>query len=158
MHAAIIRKTLIQTAGSWPEELDRLPSEDAAFWFPLICQTTVAWATDAAAIYRVQTASSRNKIADVEKWGQAAAKTIERNVRTWKESKMELRPEESANIFRVFENLYRIALKQRDRKAASAILRHAAEKLQCCNSNNLAIKARKVVGLRMFNLIRFGLI
>jgi len=158
LHAAIVRKAILPDVGAWPEELDGLPSEDAAFWFPLICTTDVAWSADAGALYRTQTGNSRNEIAEIEKWAHAAAATIDRNVRIWMDKKPGLTHEQTANIFRVFENLYRTALTRHDRRAAAAMLQLASQRLNASSSDNPAINIRKLVGLKLFNLIRFGLI
>jgi len=65
LHAAIIKHAALTHECWWPEQLDGLPSEDAAFWFQLLQNAKVATTDNAGALYRLNTPSSRDAVHDV---------------------------------------------------------------------------------------------
>ena len=81
LHAALVKRSRLTPAFFWPEEMDGLPSEDAAFWFPVICGASILWSAKAGAIYRVATTGSRDEIRDVERHVRGVIGVIEHNLR-----------------------------------------------------------------------------
>ena len=158
LHAALVRRARLTPELRWPEELDGHPSEDTAFWFPVIFGASVAWSSRAGALYRVQTASSRNEIRDAEEWIRAVTEVIQHNVAFLKARGGSPDAEQCANIVRVFESTYRIALKQGAREAASLALARGKHWLGKYPPKSWAMGARKIFGLRLFNLARHGTI
>jgi glycosyltransferase involved in cell wall biosynthesis len=156
LHAALIRRCRITPDLYWPEELDGHPSEDTAFWFPVIFGADIAWSQRAGALYRVQTATSRNEIKDVEKWICGVIAVIGHNVSFLERRGGNPSPEQCANIARVLESNYRTALKRRARPEADLALKQAQQWLAKCQPISASIAVRKLLGLRLFNLLRYG--
>ena len=156
LHAALIRRSSITPDLYWPEELDGHPSEDTAFWFPIIFGADIAWSQRGGAVYRVQTATSRNEIKDVEKWICGVMAVIDHNVAFLQRQGRDPSPEQCANIVRVLESSYRMALQRHRHPAANLALEQARNWLAKCPPVSAAIAVRKVLGLRLFNLLRFG--
>lgn len=154
LHAALVRHARLTPDLRWPEELDGHPSEDTAFWFPVIFGASVAWSRRAGALYRVQTAASRNEIRDADEWIRAVTEVIQHNVAFLKARGGFPDAEQCANIVRVFESTYRIALKQGAREAASLALARGNHWLGKYPPTSWAMAARKILGLRLFNLAR----
>jgi hypothetical protein len=156
LHAALIRRCRLTPDLYWPEELDSHPSEDAAFWFPIIFGANIAWSQRAGALYRVQTATSRNEIKDVERWVCGVIAVIDHNIAFLQRHGCNPSAEQCANIARVLESNYRTALKRRARPEADLALKQAQQWLAKCSPISASIAARKVLGLRLFNLLRHG--
>ena len=155
LHAALVRRARLTPELRWPEELDGHPSEDTAFWFPVIFGASIAWSSRAGALYRVQTASSRNEIRDADEWIRAVTEVIQHNVAFLKARGVSPDAEQCANIVRVFESTYRIALKRGAREAATVALARGKHWLGKYPPTSLAMAARKMLGLRLFNLARY---
>jgi len=158
LHATLIRRARLTSDLRWPEELDGCPSEDTAFWFPVIFGASIAWSRRGGALYRVRTTSGRNVIRNPEEWIRAVVEVIEHNVAFLKARGGLPDAEQCANIVRVFESTYRIALKQGAREAASLALARGKHWLGKYPPKSWAMGARKIFGLRLFNLARHGTI
>lgn len=156
LHAALIRRCRLSPDLYWPEELDSHPSEDTAFWFPIIFGANIAWSQLAGAFYRVQTATSRNEIKDVERWVCGVIAVIDHNIAFLHQHGRNPSAEQCANIARVLESNYRTALKRRARPEADLALKQAQQWLAKCPPISASIAVRKVLGLRLFNLLRFA--
>jgi glycosyltransferase involved in cell wall biosynthesis len=158
LHAAVIRRRLLTSDLFWTESLDGFPSEDTAFWFPVICGASIAWTQQAGALYRVRTPGSRNEIHDTEKWIRAVIGVINHNVDFLRRKGSHPDAEQCASIARVLESSYRLGLAKRSRAAARLALEQAAFWLAQCPASSRAMALRKYLGLRVFNLIRYGVI
>jgi glycosyltransferase involved in cell wall biosynthesis len=158
LHAALIRRCRLTPDLYWPEELDGHPSEDTAFWFSVIFDASIAWSKQAGALYRVQTQSSRNQIKDAEKWICGVIAVINQNVAFLQRQGRDPSAEQCANIVRVLESNYRMAWKQGSRAAAGLALAHGKHWLGKYPPVSAAMAARKILGLRLFNLARHGVI
>lgn len=158
LHAALVKKSRLLNGRLWPEELDELPSEDTAFWFPVVYDASIAWSNRAGALYRIQTATSRNEIHDANRWVRAVIGVIQHNVQFLRVKGMVPGAEQCANIVRVLESTYRLGLSKRSREAASMALNQANAWLANCPFSTPAFMLRKIFGLRLFNFIRHGLV
>ena len=158
LHAVIIRRSRITPDLFWPEALDGFPSEDTAFWFPVVVGAEMAWTTKAGALYRVQTNNSRNEIHDAERWIRAVIAVIQHNVGFLEKLGRSPDKEQCANIARVFESSYRLALKKHSRPAAKLATEHAKFWVEKCATSSSSMMARKILGIRLFNLLRFRMI
>jgi glycosyltransferase involved in cell wall biosynthesis len=156
LHAALVRRNWLTPERSWSEELDRLPSEDVAFWFRVILGAQIAWSGHAGALYRLATPTSRNAFRRAETRAQAVATVIEHNLEFLRSKGVTPTPGQCATLMRVYEDTYRRALAARARQSAQTTLRHADAWLQRCCANSTALRLRKLLGLRLFNLVRFG--
>lgn len=63
LHAAIVHRDILGRSAPWLEELDGLPAEDNAFWFRVLYGKTIYWNESVGALYRKETANSRNESA-----------------------------------------------------------------------------------------------
>jgi glycosyltransferase involved in cell wall biosynthesis len=158
VHATLVKKSRLLDGRLWPEEMDGLPSEDSAFWFPVVDGASVVWSEKGGALYRVQTETSRNEIKDVERWIRAVLKIIQHNADYLKSNNRQPNPEQCAHIVRVLEGSYRLGLSRQARARGMEALRRAREWLSICPPCSPAIAARKFLGLRLFNLLRHGVI
>jgi len=156
LHAALIRRCRLTPDLYWPEELDSYASEDAAFWFPVLFGANIAWSQQAGALYRVQTTIGRNEIKNAERWIYGVIAAIDHNVAFLQRQGRNPSAEQCANIVRVFESNYRMALRKGERSAANSALRQARHWLAKCPPTSTSIAVRKVFGLRLFNLLRHG--
>jgi len=158
LHAALIKRSLLQVKPEWPEHLDVLPHEDSAYWFPIVCEATPAWSEKGGALYRVNTADSRNEIINVEKTIKGVTGVVAENVKFLNSTGREPNSTQADNLMRTFESAYRTALKRHDRKMAEQALDQAAFWLEKTVGKSTSLWLRRWLGLRWFNLIRFGTI
>lgn len=132
VHAAMVRREwLNQNSLRWFEDLDGWPSEDTAFWFAVLQGARVAWANSAAAVYRLDTANSRNAANQRAKWLEGLRRVIAKNLETLATAGKRPRPSQIATIVRVFESRYREAVQAGDKKAAEGFhkeMRHWLKK------------------------------
>jgi len=156
LHAALVRRTWLSAERRWPETLDRLPSEDAAFWFRVIPGAQIAWSDHAGALYRVGTPSSRNAFREADTRAQAVSMVIEHNLEFLRSRGGTPTPGQCQTLMRVFEDTYRRMLAGKATESARATLQQAEAWLQRCPTNSSSIRFRKIFGLRLFNLVRFG--
>ncbi len=156
LHAALVRRNWLSAERRWPEMLDRLPSEDAAFWFRAIPGAQVAWSDHAGALYRVGTPTSRNVFREADARAKAVTSVIEHNLEFLRSRGETPSPEQCRTLMRVFEDTYRRALAGKAGESAPATLREAETWLRRCPTDSMALRLRKLLGLRLFNLLRFG--
>lgn len=158
LHSAMIRRSRLTPDLYWPEVLDGFPSEDTAFWFPVIHGAKIAWTEQSGVLYRVQTVNSRNKIQDIEKWVRAVAMAIQHNIEFLARKGNVPDAQQCANIARVFESNYRLALKKNSRLPAKLALEQTSIWAARSGSSSWSMTARRILGVRLFNLIRYGVI
>jgi glycosyltransferase involved in cell wall biosynthesis len=158
LHSAMIRRSRLAPDLYWPEALDGFPSEDTAFWFPVIRGAKIAWTERSGALYRIQTANSRNEIQDIEKWVRAVAMVIQHNIEFLARKGHAPDARQCANIARVFESNYRLALKKNSRLPAKLALEQASIWAAKSGSSSWSMMGRRILGVRLFNLIRYGVI
>ena len=158
LHAALVKNDRLKAGRSWPEEMDGLPSEDTAFWFPVVHMSTVAWSARGGALYRIQTANSRNEIKAVEQWIHAVLGVIHHNVNYLKLLNERPNDCQCANIIRVLESAYRLGVSGKAQPEAKLALQQAMIWLSSRPSSSPALVLRKLLGLRLFNLLRYGVI
>jgi glycosyltransferase involved in cell wall biosynthesis len=147
VHAVLVRRALLNEERIWPEEFDRWPSEDSAFWFPLLLQARIAWSSGAGALYRIKTADSRNEIRDVAPWIEGLCHVVDRNVAAFAAAGKEPSAAQCETILRTFENKYRLAKKLGQEGPARVALARASDWLRRCPANSAAIAGRKVLGI-----------
>lgn len=156
LHAALVRRDWLTSERRWPEELDRLPSEDAAFWFRVLFGAKITWNDHAGALYRVATPTSRNAFRSAEIRAQAVGAVIQHNLEFLRSRGAQPTAEQCRTLMRVFEDTYRRAVAGRAEDSARTNLRQAETWLECCPADSLALTLRKILGLRLFNWVRFG--
>lgn len=154
VHAAIIKRKLLQTPYQWVEELDQLPSEDTAFWFRLLTSAKVTYADSAGALYRLGLAESRNVFDDVKVWFPAMKSIIDDNVTFLGSMGLSLSAGQCEYIMRRYSDLFLKARRFRGRVIAREALQLADHWLkECSRRNGLKTKAliiRRLLGLKLF--------
>lgn len=158
VHAALVKKSRITNGRLWPEEMDCLPSEDSAFWFPVVYGASIVWSDKVGALYRVNTENSRNEVIDVQRWIRAVLGVIQHNVNYLESQNRQPNSEQCAQIVRVLEKSYRLGLTRESRATAMLALSQAKDWLRLCSPFSPAIAIRKFLGLRLFNLLRYRVI
>jgi len=158
LHATIVKRSHLIPDLTWPEEMDKSPSEDTAFWFPLILGAAVAFTDQAGALYRVQTENSRNYIIDIHKWVTGVISVIHRNTNVLTKKCLMPNQLQIASIVRALESNYRMSIRRSDRVSATLALNEANSWLRHCQYLSVAIALRKILGMRLFNLLRYGTI
>jgi hypothetical protein len=104
----------------------------------------------------VATPTSRNAFEQADTRAQAVGAVIEHNLAFLRDRGETPTPEQCRTLMRVLEDTYRRAVAGRARQSARTILRQAEIWLQRCPADSMALRLRKAVGLRLFNLVRFG--
>ena len=158
LHATIVKRSHLIPALTWPEEMDKSPSEDTAFWFPLILGASVAFTDQAGALYRVQTENSRNYIIDISMWVTGVISVIHRNISVLTKKCLMPNQLQIASIVRTLESNYRMSIHRSDRVSANLALNEANSWLRQCHFISISIALRKILGIKFFNLLRFGTI
>jgi glycosyltransferase involved in cell wall biosynthesis len=147
LHAAIVRRDWIGRHRRWQEALDDTPTEDTAFWFGIVLDAVIAWSDCRGALYRVNTANSRNAFLDGGRWFQAIGRVVETNVRTLQDCGQMPSPAQCENIMRLFEEHYRRALRNGNGAVASLAQEQARLWLRKCRTLSVAVGLRKLVGI-----------
>ncbi len=68
VHAAWVRRSLLQGCYLWDKSLDRGVMEDHVFWFKVLTQTEAAYSPHAGVFYRVETENRRHDKSQVAKY------------------------------------------------------------------------------------------
>ncbi len=155
VHAALVKKELIQQQSIlWVEELDRLPSEDTAFWFRVTTNGHVAFSKGSGALYRLGISESRNRPEDVESWFGAMKKIIDSNLAFLREKGRQPTSGQCEYIMRRYSDIYLKARKIGARQIATDALALAEAWLHKCRKaggiNTLSLRIRSWLGLRIF--------
>ncbi|PWU09042.1 MAG: glycosyl transferase [Verrucomicrobia bacterium] len=154
LHGALVKRSRITPERRWPEALDGVPSEDAAFWFPVISGASIAWSQNAGALYRKGVAGSRDEVSDVDKRIRALIEVIDCNLKFLAASGRKPRAAQRATIVRVSETAYLLALRKGQAEAAKLALDRAEMYLRAGPARGVGMKARRILGVRLFNSVR----
>jgi Glycosyl transferase family 2 len=149
VHAALIRYSLLDSH-SWPEDLDDLPSEDTAFWYPLIRKSHITVVPEYGALYRIPEHLTRNRPKNLLIWLKAIIAVVKKNTDSLIKDEKVPSPAQCAVIMRVFESIYCRALALSDQVTAGEALNHAKQWLVRCRYNTGSIIIRKILGIRIF--------
>lgn len=158
LHAALTRRSRFGPSPAWLEHLDALPYEDAAFWFPIVLGATPVWSEKTGAFYRLQTASSRNEIVSMDRALRGIIGVVAENTKHLQMTGGKPNADQTGTLVRTFESAYRRALRLGDRQTAALALKHASFWLGTRPVHGRSMHVRRRLGLRLFNLLRFGAI
>lgn len=153
VHAALIRRSALGNH-HWPEELDGFPSEDTAFWFPLVRKSRITVVPDHGALYRIPNHATRNRPENFLLWVEGIVAVISRNVEVLASEETHPTPSQSIFIMRGFEEAYCRAMASSDDMAGLKALDHAGRWLRICKFSGSSIILRKILGIRLFCRIR----
>ncbi len=153
VHAALIRRSAAE-CHHWQEELDGFPSEDTAFWFPLVRKSRIAVVPDHGALYRIPNHATRNRPENFSLWVEGIAAVISRNIEVLASEAIDPTDTQCIFIMRGFEAAYCRAMAFSDNKAAAKALEHTGRWLKSCRFSGSSIILRKILGIRLFCQIR----
>ena len=102
--AALVRRAWLGGERLWQEDLDRVQSEDTAFWFRVLYGARLVWSDAEGARYRTSTPSSRDAIRDVRKRFDAICAVTDRNIAFVRSLGHRLTPAQRRTLVRVFED------------------------------------------------------
>jgi len=111
LHSAMISAKILKSGIVWSEECDRYPSEDSAFWFPVVQTASLAWCDSSSALYRKETSNSRNAHPDIGRWIDGLLRVIELNVGVVHRSGCTVSQGQIRSILRMLEEKYWIAFR-----------------------------------------------
>lgn len=151
LHAALVRRSLLHADHRWPEALDRWPSEDAAFWFPLVTSTRTAWAEGQGAAYRLGTPSSRDRRDDVGRRTAGLLAVIDHNTGYLQKNRLNPSSGQVATLIRVLERAYLECTRVGQHELAAAALAAAQRWLRHDSATGYGIHARRLLGIPLFN-------
>ena len=148
VHAAMVRREWLgQNSLRWFEDLDGWPSEDTAFWFAVLQGARVAWANSAGAVYRLDTANSRNAANHRAKWLEGLRRVTAKNLETLAAAGKRPSPCQLATLVRVYESRYREALQAGDQEAAQGFRKEMRQWLKKTPCWHVGMLARKIKDL-----------
>lgn len=147
IHTALISRSLLRSGNAWREECDRYPSEDSAFWFPIIESASLAWCEEATALYRKETLNGRNAHPDISRWIDGLLLVIHRNVEVLAQRGKTVTQRQIRSILNMLEQKYWIAHRSGQSEAAKRCLREAEKWLAKSTWNELGLALRHFFGI-----------
>lgn len=147
VHSALVRRSLFTKTDPWPAQLDPYPSEDSAFWFPLLLKAEVAWSPEAVAVYRHEEGMGRNQTPDIQPWIDGLLKIISHNVDALRATGRGPTAEQARSCLRILEEKFWIAKRTHREQAALAALREANHWLQRSGKNSPGLALRAALGI-----------
>ncbi len=149
VHAALVRRDWLKSRSiRWFEDLDGWPSEDSAFWFAALQGAKVAWSDSAGALYRVDTANSRNAASHRAKWLQGLRGVVSKNLETLAKQGRGPSSAQLATLVRVYESRYREAVSAGDLHAAEGFRQEALQWLRKAPLWYPGMLVRRLRGIR----------
>ena len=134
VHCALVKADGLTPDRRWAPELDRLPSEDTAFWFRAIQNRHVEWTNQHTAIYRTHSANYRNQHEDIALWLRAMTAITNANLAFLEQLGERLTLRHCEMLMRMWENIAIRAVGASDYAAARVARRNAEEWLDRCFS------------------------
>jgi glycosyltransferase involved in cell wall biosynthesis len=155
VHAALVNREWLMNR-MWFEELDGSPSEDTAFWFRVLQGAAIAWSEDSEAFYRLGTPGGRNEASDWNRWLDAVERVVERNLQTLAVGGQKPTPAQCETLMRVFESVYRRAIKHGNPAAGQKALESANRWLKRCPASPASLRLRKIFGIPTVTRLTFS--
>jgi glycosyl transferase family 2 len=160
VHAALTKRSALNSHHLWEENLDRFVAEDVAFWFRLIADYEVAVGATSAALYRLNTEKARNDL-QPSIWYRGVQEAIKSNVAYLTASDRKVTAAQAEQIMRVFSTVYEKAVAASDTATMQASLVHAQEWLDeffaLGGNASLPMFSRRLLGLRNFLRLKTAL-
>lgn len=154
VHAALVKRGVLQPPYLWVEALDPFMSEDTAFWFRLTASFPVCFSDHAGALYRKGIAETRNQPEFPGLWFQAMKEITTTNLRFLENQQHSLNAKHCESLMRLYSGLYLLAKQQHDAVTAQAAMVIANHWLQECHHRHgcqsFPLKVRKTLGLHRF--------
>lgn len=148
VHAALVRREWLNAHSiRWFEDLDGWPSEDSAFWLAALQGARVEWSDSSGALYRVDTANSRNAAAHRAKWLQGLRGVVSKNLETLAKQGRGPSGAQLATLVRVYESRYREAASAGDLGVAEGFRQEALYWLNRAPWWHLGMLVRRLRGI-----------
>lgn len=160
VHAALTKRSAVNSDHLWEENLDRFVAEDVAFWFRLIADHEVAVGATFAALYRLNTQKARNDLRP-SIWYRGVQEAIKSNIAYLTASDRKVTAGQAEQIMRVFSTVYEKAVAVSDAATMQASLARAQEWLdeffELGGKASLPMFSRRLLGLRNFLRLKTAL-
>ncbi len=152
--SAVVRRTCVSGYCRWPEEMNRMVTEDTVFWWRLIARHQVAIQNHCGVRYRRGTQGCRDQFGDPVKWSQGLFHALEANVNDWKALGNSLSAGQVTNLVRVYEAFGLEAQQASASEIAQEAYRRADELLSLGIWNGCQSAVRRLLGTRRFQQLR----
>ncbi|WP_053976080.1 glycosyltransferase family A protein [Mangrovimonas xylaniphaga] len=147
LHAAIIKRSILNLQNLWDETLDKYVSEDTAFWFKLTYQREVVFTDYCGAVYRILDNSRDHTNSD--KYVKGVLEVVKSNVR-WISSVGKMSKRQHESVFRLLESLNdRFHISKSNREYWELLNLHLHN-----SPNSLSMSLRRILGFPVFNVIK----
>ena len=162
VHATLVKRSALTHLFWWPEELDQVLAEDIHFWFRLIMENAVQYSCNQGALYRVHTAQRRNQIGAIRPWYRGNNAAVEANLQYMEQRGRPLTAGQCESLMRLYSELYWQAHSQREVEIAHEARQKAERWLAAIQrlggGHSWTIRARRMLGLRLYLTLRYGLL
>jgi glycosyltransferase involved in cell wall biosynthesis len=135
VHAAWVRRSLVQDCYLWDESLDRGVMEDHVFWFKILTQTLAAYSPHEGVFYRVDTEFRRHDKSQIAKYLEGLDHAVRANLNFMKVQSLSLGFEERRALMNLYLGLLRFEFSAENLRWQSKIKNRIQEfrpKLQEC--------------------------
>jgi len=153
--AAIVQKSAVTGSCLWPEAMNRMVSEDTVFWWRLIAHSRVSLHAHFPVRYRRGTPGCRDQFANPRRWAQGLFYALDTNVSDWLSHKHCLTSGQVANLVRVYESFGLEARNGGETFIANEAFRRADHILNKGIWKSPAATARRLLGTRRFQQLRY---
>ena len=157
VHSAIVSRAWLKHEIRWPDEMERLPSEDSVFWFRVLQGCRLAVTASKCAMYRKETMGHRDCYQDVKTWTAAVLTVINLNQEWLGRIGKQPSQTQAAHVVRMLEHLGRQCFKIYETQMAKRVMREAELWLTRTSFWAPGLLLRRVMGVNVFNTIRIYL-
>ena len=155
LHCTMVTRAWIQNNRRWPEELDSMPSEDAAFWFRiLIGVENIAWCQNDGALHRVGISESREGSTGALMRAMALQGVVKHNLQCLSKHNQIPTNRQCETLARVFEQSARTLCRVGEKSEAAKVIKIASFWLSKTHSIAPSLLLRKILGLELFAVLR----
>jgi glycosyltransferase involved in cell wall biosynthesis len=153
VHAALIRREWLSVEYRWPLEMERLPSEDAVFWFRLLHGAKLVTVPNHSAVYRKDTPGNRDAHRDLTLWMEAVLRVIRLNETFLHSRDLRPTPTQAAHVTRSLEALWR-RCHQAGAVNEANVVESEVERWLKLTGLHPSLLLRRVIGIRGFESLR----
>ena len=155
--AAVVKRHLLSADCRWPEEMNRLVTEDTVFWWRLITRNRVALHRHCGVRYRRGTPGCRDQYRDPVRWSAGLFYALESNVSEWVALGHSLTFGQVANLVRTYESFGLEAQQAGMSTIANKSFQRADDLLALGIWKGSSATVRRLLGTRHFQRIRNGI-
>jgi hypothetical protein len=153
IHAAIVRRDILNPPYRWVEALDNYLSEDTTFWFRILSKYSCAYSAGQGALYRKRI-DGRNQYNHPEKWFMGLKAVTHSNVDFLQQQQLALTAKHCEHLMRLYSSVYFLARQHRNQEIVAASMTMALDWMKTCSSlkgcTSPSLKIREALGLQYF--------